>query len=108
MSGFRQFHDPNFDYDPVTGVRQKLTIDTDGSMHWVTEQDDEDIRRFAHESRSNFSQHQRFGDIAPVASIPVVVQYDLIKRGIWGDQDAMKKWLNSIEAAPYRTRDFKV
>jgi hypothetical protein len=107
-SGFRHLHDENFDYDPLTGVRQKLTIDNDGVFHFVTEQDDEDIRRFAHESRSNFSKYERFSDITPVGSIPVVVLYDLIRRGIWNDPDRKRKWWNSIEAAPYRTRDFRL
>ena len=104
--GFRHLVDENFDYDPLTGVRQKLTIDSDGTFHWQTEQEDDDIRRYAHECRSNFSKHERLGDMAPVGSIPIVVMYDLIKRGIWQDPDRRKKWWNSVEAAPYRTREF--
>jgi len=68
--GFREIDDHAFDYDPMTGVRQRLKIDSDGVFHFVL--------------------------------------YDLIKRGIWSDPDRRKRWWNSIEAAPYRTRDFKV
>lgn len=108
MSGFRHFEDANFDYDPLTGVRQKLTIDSEGAFHWVTEQQTDDILRFAHESRSNFAQNERLGDLAPIGSIPIVVMYDLIRSGIWNDPDRRRKWWNSDLAKPYRTRDFKV
>jgi hypothetical protein len=108
MSGWREIDDYNFDVDPLTGVRQRLKIDSDGVFHWETTQDDSAIRKFASEARGNWAKHQKFGDIAPVATVPVVVQYDLLKRGIWQDKDRLKKWLNSPEAAPYRTREFKV
>lgn len=105
MSGFRDIDDHNFDYDPMTGVRQRLKIDQDGVMHFETTQDVSGIVDTAQEIASNFCKNQSWGDGAHhVASIPVLVQYDLIKRGIWGDKTRMRKWLNSIEAAPYRTR----
>ncbi len=107
MSGYRHLDDPNFDVDPMNGVRQRLVIDGDGIMHFETTQDDSQLRDFAHEKRSNYSKNERLGDVVHAASIPVLVQYDLIKRGIWGDKVLFKKWLNSIEAAPYRTREFR-
>lgn len=108
MGAFRHLDDPNFDVDKMTGARQRLVIDNDGVMHFETTQDDTDIRRFAHESRSSYSKHEKLGDMAPVGSIPMLVMYDLIKRGIWQDPQRRRKWWNSIEAAPYRTRDFVV
>lgn len=105
---YRELDDPNFDYDPVTGVRQRIKIDNDGVIHFQNTQDDTQIRKWAHESRESFSKNQRLGDIAPIGSIPVIVLYDLMKRGIWQDMDRRRKWFNSIEAAPYRLRDFKV
>lgn len=107
MSVYRHLDDPNFDVDPMNGVRQRLVIDGDGIMHFETTQDDSQLRDFAHEKRSNYSKNERLGDVVHAASIPVLVQYDLIKRGIWGDKVLFKKWLNSIEAAPYRTREFR-
>lgn len=104
----RPVEDDNFDYDPNTGIRQKLRIDEDGVFHFVNEQDDEGIRRFAHEARGSFAKNQRFGDTTPVGSIPLLVLYDLIKRGIWNDPERRKKWWNSWEAAPYRTREFRL
>ena len=106
---YREVDDHWFDYDPMTGVRQRLKIDSDGVMHFETHQNVENIVKAAHEAASNFAKNQSWGDgIHHVASVPVLVQYDLIKRGIWGDKTRMRKWLNSIEAAPYRTRNGNV
>lgn len=105
---YREIDDHNFDYDPNTGVRQRLKIDSDGVFHFVNTQDDTQIRKWAHESRESFSKNQRLGDIAPIGSIPVIVMYDLIKSGIWNDPERRRKWWNSDLAKPYRLRDFKV
>lgn len=105
---YRKLVDENFDYDPYTKIRQKLTIDDDGSLHWENTQDISDLLKYTHEVRGSFSKNERLGDIAPIGSIPLIVMYDLIKRGVWQDMDRRRKWWNSIEAAPYRLRDFKV
>lgn len=42
-----------------------------------------------------------------VASLPMMVYLDLQKRGILGDKAAMRKWLASEEAEPYRTHWIK-
>ena len=104
MSGFRELDDHNFDYDPMSGVRQRLKIDSEGVMHFETTQDVQGIVDTAQEIASHFCKNQSWGDGAHVAAIPVLVQYDLIKRGIWFDKTRFRKWVNSIEAAPYRTR----
>lgn len=108
MSGFREIDDANFDYDPMTGVRQRLKIDSDGVMHFETSQDVSGIVDTAQEISSHFSKNQSWGDGAHVASIPMVVLYDLIKRGIYHDRKKFRWWLNSIEGAPYRTRPGRV
>lgn len=107
-NNYRHLDDPNFDYDPVNGVRQRLVIDNDGGFHIESTQDDSHIRQYAHESRGDYSRNERLGDNVKVGSLPMLVLYDLIKRGIWQDPDRRRKWWNSIEAAPYRTRDFVV
>jgi hypothetical protein len=108
MGGFREIDDYNFDVDPLTGVRQRLKIDSDGVMHWETTQDVSAIADFAHEARGNYCKNQSWGDGAHVASLPVLVIYDLIKRGIYHDKTRFRKWLNSVECAPYRTRQGNV
>ena len=36
------------------------------------------------------------------ARLPMVIVENLIERGIYGDEDAFKAWLNGPEAAPWR------
>ena len=36
------------------------------------------------------------------ARLPMIVVEDLIRRGIYGDEDAFKRWLNGPEATPWR------
>jgi hypothetical protein len=105
---FRELDDPFFDYDPHTGVSQRLKIDRDGTFHFVTSQDDGEIRQAAHEENVSHIKNERIGDFRRVATVPVVKQYELIQKGIWFDPPALKKWLNSADAAPYRTHGMRL
>lgn len=40
-----------------------------------------------------------------IAEIPTSVYFNLIARGIWQDPDKKAAWLNSPEAAPFRTSE---
>lgn len=98
--------DAPLDYDPMTGVFQTFHMASDGKLTIRTDQDPrvlEQIRKLTHEEFMSKSRTERIGEWQKVASIPLIVQYELIQRGIWYDKAAMKKWLNSVEAAPYRT-----
>lgn len=104
-------YDALLDYDPSTGMKQTFHMDVDGKLTIRTEQDPAvvaAIQKAAHEERMSRSRFERIGEFRRVASIPVEVQFDLIKRGIWHDKDAMKKWLNSAEAAPYRVHTLRL
>lgn len=101
-------HDEIIDYDPHLRIAQRMILDTDGGTTLVNYQDTSDISRVTHHERMGWSKTSRTGDIARVASIPLIVQYDLIRRGIWGKQDEMRKWLNSEEAKPWRTNGMRV
>ena len=101
-------HDAIIDYDPLTRVAQRMIVDTDGSTKLVNYQDTSEIDRVNHFERMEWSKTTRSKDMVRVASIPMIIQYDLIKRGIWGDPKAMKRWLNSDEAAPWRTNGMRV
>jgi hypothetical protein len=103
--------DALLDFDPSTGMKQTFHMDVDGKLTIRTAQDPSviaDIQRMAHEERMSTTRNERIGEFRRVASIPVEVQFDLIKRGIWNDKDAMKKWLNSAEAAPYRVHTMRL
>lgn len=98
--------DALLDYDPLTGTKQTFHMDVDGKLTLRLEQDPEVVKaisRAALDEQNATSRNERIGEFRRIASIPVEVQYDLIKRGIWNDRDRMKRWLNSIEAAPFRT-----
>lgn len=98
--------DAPLDYDPLTGVYQTFHMSHDGQLTIKTDQDPRvlaQIRKLAHEELGSKSKSERIGEWQKVASIPISIQYDLIKRGIWRDKDRMKRWLNSVEAAPWRT-----
>lgn len=62
------------------------------------QQDVEPILEGIHRDRENM----RHGMNKVAARVPMVIVENLITRGIWDDEDAMKKWLNSSEATPWR------
>lgn len=105
---YRHLDDANFDFDPVSGVRQRLVIDTDGGFHLESTQNVDGILKAAHESRMNHSKHERLGDDVKVASIPMLIQQDLVKKGIWQDKKRLFAWLMSDEGRPFLTRDISL
>ena len=104
---YRKIDDPNFDYDPVNGVRQRLVIEQDGGIHLESTQNVDHILKAAHESRMNFSKHEKLGDDVKIASIPMLIQADLVKKGIWQDKKRLFQWLMN-EGRPFLTRDISL
>jgi len=104
---YRKIDDPNFDYDPLNGVRQRLVIEQDGGVHLETTQDVDHILKAAHESRMNYSKHEKLGDDVKIASIPMLIQADLMKQGIWQDKKRLFAWLMN-EGRPFLTRDISL
>lgn len=104
---YRKIDDPNFDYDPLNGVRQRLVIEQDGGVHLEATQDVDHILKAAHESRMNFSKHEKLGDDVKIASIPMLIQADLVKKGIWQDKKRLFAWLMN-EGRPFLTRDISL
>lgn len=104
---YRKIDDPNFDYDAVNGVRQRLVIEQDGGVHLESTQDVEHILKSAHEQRGSYSKFEKLGDDVKVASVPMLVMHDLMKKGIWQDKKALWKWLNT-EGRMYKTREISL
>lgn len=104
---YRKIDDPNFDYDPLNGVRQRLVIEQDGGVHLETTQDVDHILKAAHESRMQYSKHEKLGDDVKIASIPMLIQADLVKKGIWQDKKRLFAWLMN-EGRPFLTRDISL
>lgn len=104
---YRKLDVENFDYDPVTGVRQRLVIEQDGGIHLESTQDVSDILKAAHESRMQYSKHEKLGDDVKIASIPMLIQTELVKQGIWQDKKRLFAWLMN-EGRPFLTRDIRL
>ena len=104
---YRRIDDKNFDYDPINGVRQRLVIEQDGGVHLESSQDVEHILKATHEQRGSYSKFEKLGDDVKVASIPMLVMHDLMKKGIWQDKKALWYWLNT-EGRMYKTREISL
>lgn len=87
-------------YGAGSGFTRDLITDTDNPHQFSTNlrQDVEPILDGIHRDRENM----RHGVNKVAARLPMVVVEDLMHRGIWDDEDAMRKWLNSSEAEPWR------
>ena len=82
--------------------------DTDGKVHFHSEQDVTPILRdnFEHKKEFDIQNNTRlgkYGEFCKVASIPNIVVDELIRNGIWNDRKALKKWLNQSDQTPFRT-----
>ena len=99
-----------FGSDPVTGTRRTFVYDNASDTFMIVEEQNvEPVLAHNQELRKETTAKTPWkGDMHRVASIPNVVIASLMQRGIWNDEAAMKKWLNSAEAAPYRTRPGRV
>ena len=88
-------------YQDAFGVRRTLIIDDERPDRFVvhTAQDVEPVLDSVARDRE-LMRHN--GKNKVVATLPLIVVEDLINRGIYFDEDAFKRWLNSAEAAPWR------
>lgn len=92
-----------FSHDPATGITRWFEYDhTDDHFSIITEQDVDPI---IEATKQDFNDApQKWGDMARVASIPMTIYYDLLRKGIIHDQAAMKRWLNDPDNRFFRTR----
>jgi len=89
--------------DQVGQTLTKMHITPDGKLHIENTTNIDAIAEQAKAERNEVSRTSKTGDMVKVASLPMMVYLDLEKRGILRDKSAMRKWLASEEAAPYRT-----
>lgn len=97
-----------FSHDDLTGITKWWHDNRDGTVTIETTQNESPILQANQELYKETDKHTKWGDMSRVASIPLTVYYDLLKRGILNDENAMKKWLNSEEGRPFRVRAGKV
>jgi hypothetical protein len=91
-------------YDGLTGTRQQMHFTTDNKIVLETTVEIDEIAERNKAIRNEISRTDKLPDgMVKVASIPMVLYMDLKQRGILGDKAALRKWLATDEAAPYRT-----
>jgi len=90
-------------YDSFSGEMSKMHVDTDGKMHFTNETQIDAIAEENIAIRNDVSRTTKSGDMVRVARIPMAVHLDLLQRAILRDTIAMRRWLKSEEAAPYKT-----
>lgn len=107
MSGIRLF-----DEDPLVGTRTYFEpLNEEGDFRLVTQQDHEPFMQDAldernmHESKATRKWR---GEMHKVASVPMPVMMELMRKGIAFDQKEFRKWLNAPENVVFRTKPGKV
>lgn len=93
-------------YDGFTGTLTKMKVEHDGTMHFIDTTDISDVAKFNQEEMNSVSRTTRSGDMVRVARLPMLVLLQLKERGILHDKTALKRWLNTEEARPYRTHHY--
>ncbi len=83
--------------------------DHDDTFSVQTQQDVSEIIKDAKAQNNETDKHTRYGDgMTKVASIPMSIYYDWVKKGYTKDQKKMKQLLNSPDLKHFRTRQGKV
>lgn len=89
--------------DSLTGTLQKMHITSDQRLVFETTVDLGNLPDINKAEKDETSRTQKSGDMVKVASLPMMVYLELMSKGILHDRKAMRKWLSSDEARPYRT-----
>jgi hypothetical protein len=101
-----EFAPGSFDlaYDSLTGTLQKMTITPDQKLVFESTVEIDGLAERNKFDRDNLSRNERLPDgMVRVASLPMLIYQDLKQRGILDDRAALRKWLQSDEARPFRT-----
>lgn len=91
------------DADPWSGSIQKMHITTDQKVVLETVTNIDALAEENQAIRNDVSRTSKTGDMVLAARLPMSVYLDLQKRGILNDKPAMRRWLASEEARPFKT-----
>lgn len=92
------------DADSLTGTVSKMSITTDQKLIFEDTVEIDALGELNQTLRNEISRNEKVPDgMVKVASLPMMVYLDLRKRGILGDRSALRRWLKTEEARPYRT-----
>jgi hypothetical protein len=95
----------------------KLIENADGSLTSISTQTDSEIKQIADDNaalrfdsaRSGRAQYDGDSQFSHrVARIPMLLVEQMMREGVWGNQDKMKIWLNDPVNAPFRTTKGKL
>ena len=95
-------------------IKTNVISNLDGSITIASEQDDRIVKKLSDlNSKEKFHNRstQYKGDSVmshKVASIPMIVVEQMMREGIWGNQERMKVWMNDPANAMWRTTKGKV
>ena len=95
-----------FDHDPMTGITKYWHVTDTGQ--YVVESVQDVSKIFEANKRAANNTSGKYGDMPRVAQIPLIVYYELKRKGILNDPVEMRKWLNKPENAMFRTREGKL
>ena len=100
------------DYDPVTKTASYFHETGEGDFAVVDFQDVEPVLEANKAAFNQVDERARYGDkigkATRVASIPLVVWWELERLGIAKDEAALRKFLNASENVGFRTRPGRV
>jgi len=95
-------------------IKTNVISNLDGSITIASEQDDRIVKKLSDlNSKEKFHNRstQYKGDSVmshKVASIPMIVVEQMMREGIWGNQERMKVWMNDPANAMWRTSKGKL
>ena len=92
-----------FAIDPLTGVASY--VDYDEATDSYTLVDEVDPTALIEWNKKLYNEApERWGELASVAKVPMLLRHKLIREGIWDDPKAKRKWLNDPDNRAFRTR----
>ncbi len=96
--------------DPYTGVKKTFHADDNGNSFVIeTAMAPAVLEEIIESNKASYNDaEQGWGNGRIVASIPLHIYWDLKKRGIADDDEAMKRWLNDPDNRYFRTRPGQV
>jgi hypothetical protein len=89
--------------DRATGCQTRLHTESDGSIVVANNQDVTAVIKHNEAHKATISQRARCAKDGELAgSIPMAIVTDLMKKGIWQDDDALLQWLELPENAAWK------
>lgn len=98
-------------FDNETKISNNFTFEEDTSgkgEHSFVLSREQDVTEIIKENKDLYNDSDKrdpYGHWNKVASIPMVLYYDLKEKGILDDPKALKKWLNDPDNRAFRTRE---